>query len=72
MKSKELLAKLRSDNQLELEAELKKNQEELHKLKMQLVAKQLSNPHRIRQVKKDIARIMSVLSEKAGAAGGKA
>lgn len=73
MKSTELLTKLRSENDLGLQAELKTAKDELHKLKMQLVSKQLSNPHRIRQVKKNIARINTVVTEKsAGLTGGKA
>lgn len=73
MKSAELLSRIRGENALGLQAELKAAKDELHKLKMQVASKQLSNPSRIRQVKKDIARINTVVTEKeAGTTGGKA
>ena len=42
-------------------AELK---EELFNLRFQLEVKQLENPHKIKDVKHDIARVMTVLREK--------
>lgn len=64
MKTSELLGKLRGESLQGLAEEMKETQEELHKLKMQLVAKQLTNPHRIHEVKKKIARINSIITEK--------
>ena len=45
----------------ELNAKLK---EELFNLRFQLEIKQLDNPHKITEVKHDIARVMTVLREK--------
>ena len=52
MKPEELTAKI---------AELK---EELFNLRFQLEVQQLENPHKIKDVKHDIARVMTVLREK--------
>jgi len=68
MKSSALLNKLRESSGPELDAELRAAKDELHKLKMQLAAKQLTNPNRIRQVRKNIARILTVMSERQAAA----
>ena len=38
--------------------------EELFNLRFQLEVKQLDNPHKIKDVKHDIARVMTVLREK--------
>ena len=43
---------------------LKELKEELFNLRFQLAINQLENPHRITAVKRDIARIMTVLNEK--------
>ena len=48
----------------QLEAKLKELKEELFNLRFQLAINQLDNPHRITAVKRDIARIMTVLNEK--------
>ena len=48
----------------ELEAKLKELKEELFNLRFQLEIKQLDNPHKITDVKHDIARVMTVLREK--------
>lgn len=48
----------------QLEAKLKELKEELFNLRFQLAINQLENPHRITAVKRDIARIMTVLNEK--------
>ena len=48
----------------ELNAKLKDLKEELFNLRFQHAINQLENPHRIVEVKRDIARVMTVLREK--------
>ena len=48
----------------ELEKKLKELKSELFNLRFQNAINQLENPHRIGEVKKDIARVMTVLNEK--------
>ena len=48
----------------ELNAKLKELKEELFNLRFQLAINQLDNPHKITAVKKDIARVMTILQEK--------
>ena len=48
---------------LELTAKLKELKEELFNLRFQLAVNQLENPMRIKEVKKDIARVKTVLTE---------
>lgn len=48
----------------ELEAKLKELKEELFNLRFQHATKQLDNPMRLNQVKKDIARVKTILHEK--------
>lgn len=48
----------------ELEAKLKELKEELFNLRFQKATSQLENPMRIRAVKKDYARIMTILCER--------
>ena len=48
----------------ELEKKLKELKNELFNLRFQNAINQLDNPHRIGEVKKDIARVMTVLREK--------
>ena len=48
----------------ELEKQLKELKNELFNLRFQNAINQLENPHRIGEVKKDIARVMTVLNEK--------
>ncbi len=60
MKAKEL----RAMSAEELNAKLAELKEELFNLRFQLAVNQLDNPHKITAVKRDIARIMTVLCEK--------
>lgn len=60
MKPKEL----RDLSQDELTAQLKTLKEQLFRLRFQLATAQLENPMRIRQVKKDIARVHTILRER--------
>ena len=48
----------------ELEAKLKELKSELFNLRFQHAVNQLENPHKIADVKKDIARVMTILREK--------
>ena len=48
----------------DLEAKLKDLKEELFNLRFQHATKQLDNPMRLNQVKKDIARVKTILHEK--------
>ena len=48
----------------QLNAKLADLKEELFNLRFQLEIKQLDNPHKITDVKRDIARVMTVLQEK--------
>ena len=49
----------------ELEKKLKELKEELFNLRFQHAINQLENPHKIADVKKDIARVMTALNKKA-------
>ena len=64
MKSKKFTEDLRAMSADELNAKLKELKEELFRLRFQLAINQLDNPHQTTQVKKDIARVMTILSEK--------
>ena len=59
MKAKEI----RDMNQTELEKQLSDLKSELFNLRFQLATGQLENPLRIRSVRKDIARIKTVMRE---------
>ena len=48
----------------ELEKKLKELKEELFNLRFQHAINQLENPHKIADTKKDIARVMTIISEK--------
>ena len=48
----------------ELQKELVALKDELFKLRFQHAINQLDNPHKIADVKKDIARVMTVIGEK--------
>ena len=55
---------LREMTSEQLTAKLGELQEELFNLRFKLEIKQLDNPHKITDVKHDIARVMTVLREK--------
>ena len=55
---------LREMSPEQLNAKLGELKEELFNLRFQLAINQLDNPHKITAVKRDIARIMTVLCEK--------
>jgi len=58
------LSEIREKNIDELNAELVAKKEELFNLRFQHAINQLENPHKIVDVKKDIARVMTVLNQK--------
>ena len=55
---------IRNMSSEELENKLKELKNELFNLRFQNAINQLDNPHKIGDVKKDIARVMTVLREK--------
>jgi len=55
--------KIRELTMTELDAELKKMKNELFNLRFQHVTGQLENPMRMKDVKRDIARIKTVIRE---------
>ena len=57
-------AELREMSDVELNKQLKDLKAELFNLRFQHAINQLDNPIRIEAVKKDIARVMTVLAEK--------
>ncbi len=48
----------------ELEAKVAELKKELFNLRFQSAVNQLENPHRITEVKRDIARVLTVIREK--------
>ena len=54
---------LRNMTAEELNGKLKELKEQLFNLRFQHAINQLDNPHKIEDVKKDIARVMTVLHE---------
>jgi len=57
------LKKIREMTDAELNAELKKKKNELFNLRFQHVTGQLENPIKMRDVKKDIARVKTIIRE---------
>ena len=51
-------------NDEELAKELRDAKEELFNLRFQNVTGQLDNPHRLREVRKDIARVLTVMRQR--------
>jgi large subunit ribosomal protein L29 len=60
MKAKEV----RSMTESEIKSKLDEFQDKLFKQKIQKSLGQTENPHKIRQTKKDIARLITILAEK--------
>ena len=57
-------AELRQMTTAELRELLEKNRQELFNLRFQTSTQQLENPQRLRQLRKDIARILTLLSQR--------
>ncbi len=55
---------IREMTEQELQSELSELKSELFKLRFQLAANQLDNPVKLKQVKRDIARVKTVLRER--------
>ena len=64
MKSTKFTEELKKMSAEELNAKLNELKEELFTLLFQHAINQLDNPHKIKDVKHDIARVMTVLREK--------
>ena len=64
MKTTKFVNELKAMSVEELNAKLKELKEELFTLRFQHAINQLDNPQRIVEVKKNIARVMTILSEK--------
>ena len=64
MKSTKFVEELKKMSADELNAKLKELKEELFTFRFQHAINQLDNPQKIVEVKKNIARVMTVLSEK--------
>ncbi|MBI3286684.1 MAG: 50S ribosomal protein L29 [Chloroflexi bacterium] len=64
MKAREL----RAQTTPELRQQLEKLREQLFRLRFQLTTKQLANPSRLTEVKRDIARLQTILREREWAA----
>ena len=65
MKSKQFLEELRNKSVEELNADLDAAKKELFNLRFQNATNQLDNTSRIKEVKKNIARIQTIITEKA-------
>lgn len=59
-----LMSELREAGTAELLERLKNYRDEAFRLRFQQASKQLSSPARIKQVRKDIARILTVLRQR--------
>ena len=55
---------LRNTSGEELESMLESLKSELFNLRFQLAINQLENPHKIKETKKEIARVMTIIAEK--------
>ena len=64
MKATKFTEELRNMSAEEINAKLKELKEELFNLRFQHAINQLDNPQRMVEVKRNIARVMTILSEK--------
>ena len=67
MKTNKYLEELQTKNAAELAAELVSAKKELFNLRFQNATNQLDNTARIKEVRKNIARIQTVMNQKANA-----
>ena len=56
-------AQIREMSAEQLQAKLTELKDELFHLRFQLAINQLDNPHKITEVKRDIARVLTVINE---------
>ena len=68
MKTKNYVEELKAKTAAELQDELVAAKKELFNLRFQNATSQLDNTSRIKEVRKNIARIQTVIAEKANAA----
>ena len=68
MKTSKYLEELKSQSVADLNAQLVDAKKELFNLRFQNATNQLDNTSRIKEVRKNIARIQTVITEKANAA----
>jgi large subunit ribosomal protein L29 len=57
-------SEIREKSQVELQKELMELKSELFKLRFQLATNQLENPMKVREVKKSIARVQTIMRER--------
>ena len=67
MKTNKFVEDLKAKTAVELEQELVAAKKELFNLRFQNATKQLDNTSRIKEVRRNIARIQTVITEKANA-----
>ena len=68
MKTKKYLEDLRSQSVADLNAQLVEAKKELFNLRFQNATNQLTNTSRIKEVRKNIARIQTIITQKANVA----
>ena len=68
MKTNQYLEELRSQSVADLNAQLVEAKKELFNLRFQNATNQLTNTSRIKEVRKNIARIKTIITEKASIA----
>ncbi|MCI8636069.1 MAG: 50S ribosomal protein L29 [Eubacterium sp.] len=68
MKTSKYLEELRSQSVADLNAQLIEAKKELFNLRFQNATNQLTNTNRIREVRKNIARIQTIITEKSNVA----
>ena len=68
MKTNQYLEELRSQSVADLNAQKVKKKKELFNLRFQNATNQLTNTSRIKEVRKNIARIQTIITEKASIA----
>ena len=61
------VSELRAMSDADLRDQLAESKRELFNLRMQLAARQLENFRRIREVRRDVARVLTVLGERSRA-----
>ncbi len=66
MKSSQYVADLRAKSSQELSEELVSAKKELFNLRFQNATNQLENTSRIKEVRRNIARIQTIMTEKSG------
>ncbi len=68
MKTKKYLEELKSQSVADLNAQLVEAKKELFNLRFQNATNQLTNTSRIKEVRKNIARIQTIITQKANVA----